>query len=859
MLQQLELGSQNLSCVTNGWEGNDVAILEHLRDTGGGHAVALDAKVGLALEAVGIDARKVLGPLPEGVEDARTGRKGNNGTTGPSAVVGILLGRGQKDKDVVASQIGLSSRERFDVRGDPLGTGADALGAVFVVVGAVASSNLGIELTLNLLEATLLVRWRRRVCSAIDLVPMPLLDGLEVGLVVEAGRLRSRSRVVTTVEAGTGPATGVGTVDRRVALAGISTALGILLVIEVGGQPVLGNLVHLAGPDLNLEGPVDTAPPRRGGVVQALISVGLGTVDVVLEAPPLLVQVGLPVLGTQTLDVVAQGPLPCGGNVVGFVGRLLLGVEDHPERQGVGHVEQPRGPGLEDLAPQAVGFLDTGADDDVVGGLGEGGVGVQHSLDVLGDPAEDPGHALADGQGVGVVGVAVGVVVVDDAGFPPEVHDAVVLAAVLEAEGGALQLVLEAVHPQPAGEGGVDVQRGAGLADLLGSEGGGGRRAVVAGGLQPPQTVQAGGGADGQGAPVARLGEEEVLHVGVGILAVDVGAAGVGGKAMVAAGLGAEGGVRHGLGPLEARRIGGNPIGLVVVGRAGPPRGSCSAMVGRVHVGVGARAAAAGTADSTSAVQLGLGGGKGLGGHFEHFDRLTTGRQQGRAAAEAVGRLPLSDVVALAVVPHGRYQAGNAHLHGVHQNVTEFRGTAHLGLVAMGGRSDGGKDRVRLRGGEVGGNHGIAQGLHGGVDLRRGLRGGLQPSGHARTNFRVGKFPRRVVGGSGSSRRRLAIPTGHRHAGHVVRRLGGGGSSVVLPKVQTAAAAAARACAAASALAGDAANGPDGRYRGSPALHECLDRVAAGRGTALQEGQEGHGGACSGCSATGGVFAIGSS
>ena len=801
MLQHAQLGSQNLSRVTNGWEGDDVAILEHFGDTRGGHAVALDTKVGLALEAVGVDAGEVLGALPKGVEDARTRGERDDGTTGPTAIGGVLLGRGQKDKHVVASQVRLSGGERLDVRGDPLGTGTDALGAVFVVVGAVAGSDLGVELTLNFLETTLLVRWRRRVGSTINLIPVPFLDGLEVGFVVEAGRCGgSSSRVM---EVGISLATGVGTVDRRIALAGISTPLGILLVIEVGGQAVLGNLVHLAGADLNLERPVDASPPRRGGVVQTLISIGLGTVDVVLEPTAVLVQVGLPVRGAQTLDVVAHGPLPRGGHVVGFVGRLLLGVQDHPQRQRVGHVEQPRGTGLEDLAPQAVGFLDAGADHDVVGGLGEGGVGVQHGLDVLGDATEDPGHALTYRQGMGVVGVAVGVIVVDHPGFPSQVHDAVVLPPVLEAEGGTLQLVLEAVHAQPAGEGGANVERVAGLPYLLEREGGGGRRTVIAGGLQTPETVQTGRGADGQGAPIARLGEEEVLHVGVGILAgVDVSAMGVG---VTTTGLGAEGGVRHGLGPLESRSVGGNLIGLVVIGRAGGLRGSSTTMVGRV--GVGAR-----TAGGTT-VQVGLAGGKGLGGHFKHFDRLSPRRQEGGPTAESIDSLPLPHVVAFAIMPHGRHQAGDAHLHCIDQNVAEFRGPSHLGLVAGGGGLDGRQHRVRLRGGEVGGNHGVPQGLQCRVDLGGGLGSGLQPGGHARPNFGVGKF-RRVAG---SRRRRLGVSTGRRHAWHVVRRLGGGRVAVVLPKVQTAAAT----------FAAGTANGSDGRYRRSPALHEGLDRVAS--------------------------------
>lgn len=514
---------------------------------------------------------------------------------------------------------------------------------------------------------------------------MPFLDGLEVGLVVEAGRWRGGRSRSSIVEVGIGPAPGVGTVDRGVALAGISTSLGILLVVKVGGQSVLGNLVHFTGSDLNLERPVDAAPPRRGGVVQTLISIGLGTVDVVLEPTAVLVEVGLPVLGAQTLNVVAHGPLPRGGDVVGFVARFLLGIQNDPQRQRVGDVEQPRGTGLEDLAPQAVGFLDAGADHHIIGGLGEGRVGVEDALDVLGDPTEDAGHALPDGEGVRVVGVAVGVVIVDHPGFPSQVHDAVVLAAVLQTEGGALQLVFQAMHAQPTGEGRIDVQGVAGLPDLFRCEGGGGRWTGVAGGLQTPQAVQTGRGADGQRAPIARLGEEEVLHVDVGVLAVDdvVGIAVnimVRGKMMMTTTgcLGAEGGVRHGLSALETGRVGGNLIGLVVVGCVHGHRGlrgsSSSSTTMTVRVGKGALRARS----------------KGLGGPLQHLDALPTAGQQGRSTAKPLGGLALSDIVALAVMPDGRHEAGNAHLHGIHQNMAEFRRPTQFGLVAGRAGFDGG-------------------------------------------------------------------------------------------------------------------------------------------------------------------------
>ena len=566
--------------------------------------------VALALEAAGVDAGEVLGPLPEGVEDARAGGEGDDGAAGRGdlrlllavLLLLLLLGRREEDKDVVPGQVGLGGRERLDVRGDPLGAGPDALGPILVVVGAVAGPDLGAGLALHLLEAG----GGGGVGRAVDLVPVPLLDGLEVRLVVEAagGGGRRLGTVVAAVEVGMGPAPGVGPVVHgllRGEARALLTPLGILLVVKVGRQAVLGDLVHLPRPDLDLQRPVLSAPPRRRRVVQALVSVGLGLVDVVLEPAPVAVEVGLPVRGAQALDVVAQRPLAGGRDLGRLGGRLLPGVEDDAEGQGVGDVEEAGRPGPEDLPPQAVGFLDAGGDDDVVGRRGEGGVGVQDGLDAGGHPPQDAGHPLPDGEGGTVGRVAVGVVVVEDEGLAAQVHDAVVLPAVLQAEGGALQLVLEAVHPQAAGEGGVDVEGGAALPHLLGGEGGGHVvRTIVARGLQSAEAVEACGGADAQRPPVPRLGQQQVLHVGVGV---------PGAAAALAP---AEGGPGHGLGPLQPGGVRGDPGGLgralVVV-----------PVVPVVVLGVGSSSLEGRVEGGAAAVQVGLAGGERSGRHLEHF------------------------------------------------------------------------------------------------------------------------------------------------------------------------------------------------------------------------------------------------
>ena len=75
-------------------------------------------------------------------------------------------------------------------------------------------------------------------------------------------------------------------------------ALAVLLVFPVGGHAVLGDLVHLLGADLHLEGQAVRADDRG---VEGLISVGLWSADIVLEAA----QNGLVEIMDDTQNVVA--------------------------------------------------------------------------------------------------------------------------------------------------------------------------------------------------------------------------------------------------------------------------------------------------------------------------------------------------------------------------------------------------------------------------------------------------------------------------------------------------------------------------------------------------------------------------
>ena len=73
-----------------------------------------------------------------------------------------------------------------------------------------------------------------------------------------------------------------------------------LLVLPVGGDAVLGGVVHLPGADLHLEG--DALPADDGGV-EGLVAVGLGGGDIVLEPA----QHGVEQVVDDAQDIVALG------------------------------------------------------------------------------------------------------------------------------------------------------------------------------------------------------------------------------------------------------------------------------------------------------------------------------------------------------------------------------------------------------------------------------------------------------------------------------------------------------------------------------------------------------------------------
>ena len=180
-----------------------------------------------------------------------------------------------------------------------------------------------------------------------------------------------------------------------------------LLVAPVGGDPLLGHLVHVAGADLHLEG----LPPlahHRG--VERLVEVGLGHRDVVLEAAG----DGAPVLVDDAQRAVGVA------DVGGDDAKRLVVVE-------LGDVDA--------LAPQLLV-------DRVVALDPEGDLGLDPGLlEALGQRLGDALHRpLADPHLLGDLRVQLGE-----------------LVRVEVVEGEVLEVALDPAHPQAVGDRGVDL------------------------------------------------------------------------------------------------------------------------------------------------------------------------------------------------------------------------------------------------------------------------------------------------------------------------------------------------------------------------------------------------------------------
>ena len=171
---------------------------------------------------------------------------------------------------------------------------------------------------------------------------------------------------------------------------------GALLVLPVGGNAVFRRLVHLPGADLHLKGNALSADDRG---VQALVHVGLGGGDIVLEPA-----------GNQVEQVVdmAQHVVAVGD-----------GVHDDPESVDVVQLVHGLGLGLH-LPVDGVDMLDPSV----------GGVVDSHGSQALGDLTLDGPH---EGLVLLLVGLEVG-------------GDLLIFHGGKVAQGGILQLPFDPLH-----------------------------------------------------------------------------------------------------------------------------------------------------------------------------------------------------------------------------------------------------------------------------------------------------------------------------------------------------------------------------------------------------------------------------
>ena len=234
-----------------------------------------------------------------------------------------------------------------------------------------------------------------------------------------------------------------------------------LLVLPVGGDAVLGLFVHLAGADLHLEG--DALVPDDGGV-QALVAVGFGGGDIVLEA-----------VGQRVVHIVDQAQRAVA---------LGDGVQDDPD--GVDVVDLVKGLVLhEHLAVDAVDALDPALHGRAVDAA---------LLQPLFDQGRDAGQEFLART------------------LAQKPADLLVAHRVEVVEAAVLQFLLDVQNAQTVGDGGVDLHGLAGLVPAL----------LLGPGVAGPHIVQPVAELDDHDPHVLAHGQQHLAQV-FGLLLLDAG------------------------------------------------------------------------------------------------------------------------------------------------------------------------------------------------------------------------------------------------------------------------------------------------------------------------------------------------
>ena len=187
----------------------------------------------------------------------------------------------------------------------------------------------------------------------------------------------------------------------------VAGALAVLLILPMGGNAVFGDLVHLPGADLHLEG--NTVIPYHGGV-EGLVHIGLGSADIVLEPS----QHRLIQIVDDPQHMVALGH----------------GVDDDPESKKVEHIVQGFVLGVH-LAVDAVRVLHA---------AGHGAVDIC-LLQAGGDLVVDRSHKPVVLRGL----------------FLQCLNDLLIADRVQILKAQVLQLPFQLLHTQAVGNGGVDL------------------------------------------------------------------------------------------------------------------------------------------------------------------------------------------------------------------------------------------------------------------------------------------------------------------------------------------------------------------------------------------------------------------